>query len=148
MNRKDFLDQLERHLRGALPDAKVREHIAFYNDYINTEIGRGRREEDILAELGDPRLIAKNILDTPGESYTNVYETTEEDYRSNNTRQKPVNLKIHGIVALLITLLVFIVIIALVIAIVIGLVKIFLYIILPVIIIGAVILFISGLFKR
>ena len=34
----------------------------YYNDYITEEVRKGRRESDVIEELGDPWAIAKNII--------------------------------------------------------------------------------------
>ena len=38
--------------------------LRYYDDYIRSERQKGRSEADIMEELGDPRLIARTILDT------------------------------------------------------------------------------------
>ena len=62
MNR--FLDELHKALVGNIPDAYVKGHIDYYRQYIYEEKAKGRKEADILAQLGEPRLIAKNIINT------------------------------------------------------------------------------------
>ncbi len=42
----------------------VNENVKFYDEYIDGEIKKGRTEEEILQELGDPRLLAKTIMET------------------------------------------------------------------------------------
>ena len=64
MNRREFIDGLREALAGEIPSAVVEENVRFYNRYIDEETGKGRREEEIFAELGEPRLIAKTIAET------------------------------------------------------------------------------------
>ena len=54
----------------------VNENVAYYENYIDTEIKKGRSEEAVLEELGDPRWIAKTIIDTAREDGASV-ETQE-----------------------------------------------------------------------
>ena len=58
MDRQEFLEKLRLSLNGRLPAQAVAEHISYYEDYINTEIRKGKSEEEVVGMLGDPRLIA------------------------------------------------------------------------------------------
>ena len=62
MNKIEFIDMLRRHLSEVSDPVFVNDTIDYYTDYIETGIRKGRSEEDVLAELGDPRLIAKSIV--------------------------------------------------------------------------------------
>lgn len=67
MNKEDFLRGLQNALSGEVPPTVVRDNLRYYDDYIRTELQNGREEDRIMADLGDPRLIAKTIIDTtPG----------------------------------------------------------------------------------
>ncbi|MCC8126749.1 MAG: DUF1700 domain-containing protein [Clostridiales bacterium] len=67
MNRLEFLQRLQDSLSGEIPPESVRENLQYYNSYIREEKQKGRDEAEILEELGDPRLIARTIIDTtPG----------------------------------------------------------------------------------
>ena len=63
MNRQEFLDGLSRALAGEVSEEKRQSDIRYYRDYIAEEVSKGRSEEDVLTELGDPRLIARTIVD-------------------------------------------------------------------------------------
>ena len=64
MNRTEFLDTLRCQLTGQMHEGKVAAHVRYYEDYIQSQVRSGRNEQDVLAELGDPRLIARTLLDT------------------------------------------------------------------------------------
>lgn len=66
MNKQDFIDRLRLTLSGRLTAEQVQEHVDYYEDYINTQVRLGYREEDVLRNLGEPRLIAKTIIETSG----------------------------------------------------------------------------------
>ena len=67
MSKNEFIQGLEAALSGNVPPETVRENLIYYRDYIRTELEKGRTEQDIMDELGDPRLIARTIMDTtPG----------------------------------------------------------------------------------
>ena len=62
MARQEFLEALARALCSELTEQEVQENIRYYDDYISREINGGRNEAQVLSELGDPRLIARTIL--------------------------------------------------------------------------------------
>lgn len=66
MNKYEFITNLQRHLTGKVSSEKLQELTAYYNDYIDSQIRKGRTEEEVLKELGDPRLLAKTIVETEG----------------------------------------------------------------------------------
>lgn len=66
MSRQEFLDTLRRALSGSLSSSLVAENMAYYNEYISSEMRKGRSEEEVMAALGDPRLIARTIIETSG----------------------------------------------------------------------------------
>lgn len=63
MSRQEFLQRLRETLTGEVPGNVVEENIRYYDEYISTEVGNGRNEEEVTASIGDPRLIAKTIMD-------------------------------------------------------------------------------------
>ncbi|MSS62779.1 DUF1700 domain-containing protein [Velocimicrobium porci] len=58
MNKQDFLVTLRQHLAGEIPDYEIESNIRYYEEYISSG-----NEKDKLNELGDPRLIARTIID-------------------------------------------------------------------------------------
>ncbi len=64
MTKEQFLSSLEEALTGNVSPSLINENIRYYEEYIETEKRKDRTEEEILEELGDPRLIAKTISDT------------------------------------------------------------------------------------
>lgn len=67
MNREEFLRGLQNALSGEVPPSVVRDNLRYYDDYIRSEMQSGRSEDQVMEELGDPRLIARTIIDTtPG----------------------------------------------------------------------------------
>ncbi len=87
MNKQEFIDRLRIALSGTVSAEQVQEHVNYYEDYINTQIRMGHREEDVLEALGNPRLIAKTILETSGQG--GAYEDVNQqggEYRSMEQR--------------------------------------------------------------
>lgn len=64
MRKEEFLQMLRRALTGDVPPGVVEENIRYYDGYIADEVRKGRTEEEVIAEIGDPRLIARTIEDT------------------------------------------------------------------------------------
>ena len=62
MTRREFIDKLKAALEQDLSPREVQEQVTFYNDYIRDEVRKGRTEEAVTAELGDPWAIARNII--------------------------------------------------------------------------------------
>ena len=80
MNKKEFLDILYEQLSGQMPEGTVSSHIQYYRNYIEEQRCTGRSEDDILSELGDPRLIARTLLDTESVGSSRSYSPyTETD---------------------------------------------------------------------
>lgn len=63
MQKQEFLDTLRTSLSGRIHAGAVEENIRYYEDYINTEVRKGGTEEEVLSALGDPRLIARTIVE-------------------------------------------------------------------------------------
>lgn len=66
MGKQEFLDKLRLALNGRVESGTVSDTIAYYEEYINTEIRKGSSEDEVMASLGDPRLIARTIIETSG----------------------------------------------------------------------------------
>ena len=52
MTKKEFLIRLKRALGNDLSGAVVQENVEYYSSYIDDEIGKGRSEAEVTAELG------------------------------------------------------------------------------------------------
>ena len=76
VNKKEFLDILYEQLSGQMLEGNVAAHVQYYRNYIEEEQRKGRSEDDILNELGDPHLIARTLLDTEAAASGNP-QTTE-----------------------------------------------------------------------
>lgn len=66
MKKQDFLDKLQLALTGRVAPEVLTDTIRYYEEYINTEVRLGKSEEEVMAALGDPRLIARTITETKG----------------------------------------------------------------------------------
>ena len=85
MNRTEFLDTLRSQLSGQMHEGKVAAHVRYYEDYIQSQVRSGRDEQQVLDELGDPRLIARTLLDTDvdnGQLDYEEYSTYSDDVQN------------------------------------------------------------------
>lgn len=77
MTRQEFLEQLKTSLQGEVSAQVLQENLRYYDDYIASEARNGRAESEVIDEIGDPRLIARTIIDTTAGSKS-VFESYEE----------------------------------------------------------------------
>ena len=95
MNRTEFIDKMRAALTGNVNHNKIEENIRFYHDYIDMEVKKGRDEQDVVLGMGDPRLIAKTIIEAnkaagDGSAEENTiydeYENTERQNRNHKSQ--------------------------------------------------------------
>ncbi|MHB8127826.1 MAG: DUF1700 domain-containing protein [Mobilitalea sp.] len=94
MDKREFLEVLRQSLSGEVKPEVIDENIKYYDQYIGVKSVVS--EEEILGELGDPRLIAKTIIeadraakqkgrfDSNQGNYSKHYE--QEDEAENNQK--------------------------------------------------------------
>ena len=99
MNKKEFLDILYEQLSGQMPEGNVAAHVLYYRNYIEDAVTQGRTETEVLNELGDPRLIARTLLDTDSTasgnpqttgSYSEPYTDNSYEYDNSSSGSKKV----------------------------------------------------------
>lgn len=62
MNKQQFLKELTYHLGKSLPAWETNEIARDQEEFINDAISSGRKEEDVVASLGDPKKFATSII--------------------------------------------------------------------------------------
>ncbi|NLV88874.1 MAG: DUF4097 family beta strand repeat protein [Tissierellia bacterium] len=72
MNKKEYLAKLRMYLQG-LPISELEDIISDYDEHFNVGISKGKSEEEISKELGDPKEVAL--------SYKNTIEANYEENR-------------------------------------------------------------------
>ncbi|RDU24775.1 DUF1700 domain-containing protein [Anaerosacchariphilus polymeriproducens] len=78
MSKEEFLDELRIALQGEVSQNEISENLEYYDRYIASEIRKGRSIESVMEELGNPRLIARTIIDT----HSNVKTSNSDTYYS------------------------------------------------------------------
>ena len=152
MSKQEFLRGLEEALLEQMSISEAAPHIRYYQDYIESEVRKGRTEEEVIASLSNPRLIAKTIINNGGSAkkYDNtVYEGNGQAYNNssnydNGSGNSSFSFSINGkpvnsLVAKIIIGLILLLILTVILVIVGGVLWIISKIILPVILIVGVI---------
>lgn len=63
MDRNEFISILRTALTGKVPATTVEDNVRYYEEYIEIQLRQGKSEKEILEALGDPRLLAKTIIE-------------------------------------------------------------------------------------
>ena len=148
MHKEEFITKLQHALAAGLPAGQVTEHVRYYSDYINSEIYKGKTEEEVLAQLGEPRLLARSIIDAnkrAGAAYGSNREYDEEvagDTQNDNGYGRPDRMRRIMLPGWLVMLIV--VVLAML---VIGVVSSLLYLFAPVIMAVLIVLLVIKLFQ-
>lgn len=79
MTKQQFLEELRLALEGMIPEEAVKENIRYYENFIWEQERNGRSQEEILRELGNPRLIAKTIVDAAEADAVSEEQTYYDD---------------------------------------------------------------------
>lgn len=95
MDKNEFLDILRSQLSGQMPEGQINTHIQYYRNYIEERMQSGNSESEVMRELGDPRLIARTLLDTEtgaNAPYFDAASAYEQDSGSERVKQKSFRL--------------------------------------------------------
>lgn len=148
MDRTEFIEKLQRALAGGLASGQVADNVRYYQEYIDSEIRKGRSESEVIDQLGDPRLLAKSIIEAnkrAGESYGSNREYDEEittdEQETNHDRNT------SGGRAVMLPGWLVLLIITVVVVLIIGVVTSLLAFFAPVILVGLVVLLIVKVFQ-
>lgn len=63
MDRHEFISILRTALTGKVPATTVEDNVQYYEEYIEVQLRQGKSEEEILTALGDPRLLARTVIE-------------------------------------------------------------------------------------
>ena len=111
MNKQEFLEQLGRALGSRVSGSVVNDNVSYYEEYIATQVRAGKREEDVIEGLGDPRLLARSIADahkraeTVGDGGVNEEENIAHDHPIKRSYNIPGWLIITGIILIVVLVL-------------------------------------------
>lgn len=83
MTKQEFLEGLSSALSVSGSEQLINDNRVFYDEYISSEIARGRTEAEVIGELGEPRLIANSILQAEG--YKDIFAEGTRTYTAYDT---------------------------------------------------------------
>ena len=117
---------MQTALQGEVSQSSINENIQYYDNYIMEETRKGKSEEEVIEQLGSPRLIAKTLIDTTDQFGTyNGERDYSENYGRGSSREfydehqeqgrRTLNIRVRMLMVILVAVL-FIVIIANVVA--------------------------------
>ncbi len=94
MNQETFIRDFQEALGGKVSEHIIRENTEYYRNYIRTQIGQGMAEEEVLRTLGEPRLLAKTVVESQkfsGETqgaYSEYHGQSQGGYYTEETQVK------------------------------------------------------------
>ena len=101
LKKSDFLDILKNSLAGEVSRDVIDKNISYYNQYISSQPS----EEEAISEIGDPRLIAKTIIETEKAALKgrfgdnnrySTYRTQEQENYNEKKSERHRNIFING----------------------------------------------------
>ena len=155
MTKQEFISDLREALEGNIPLQNVEENIRFYEEYFRSSPDS---EQKVCEELGDPRLIARTIIDSFTASkgsmagyYTEQARSEfsrEERAQSMNQERESYGQEEEKWYDKLFRILILGVILLVVGAVLIFLLKVAVYVVIPVLVILLLVKILSDLFQR
>ena len=79
MDRYEFIEKLRAALTGKATQSVINENVRYYEEYLDTEIRKGKSEAEVLESLGDPRLLAKTIIVAGKSGGRSAYSASDVD---------------------------------------------------------------------
>lgn len=86
MNRNDYINKLRINLQG-LPNSEIQDILSDYEEHFGIGISKGKSEEEISNELGDPREVAEGYQST-NKSNESVNESSNHTTNNNDNSKK------------------------------------------------------------
>ena len=74
MNKQQFLNELRQCLDGEVSPQVIQDNLSYYDQYFREQMASGKSEDEIAAELGNPILTARTIIDAASAEEGSYYE--------------------------------------------------------------------------
>lgn len=156
MTKQEFLSALREALEGNVPRSEMEENIRFYDNYFRES---SQSQEAVCEELGDPRLIARTIIDSfaaakgpMADYYTeqarSEFSREERSYDSRAEYGREQNASEEKWYDKLFRILMLAVVLVIVAAVCVLLLKVTVYVVIPVVLVVLFIKIILDLFRR
>ena len=134
MTKAEFLEKLRIELSSGVTPQVLQENLNYYGQYIDDEIRKGRTESEVLAELGDPWILAKTIVDAQREESVEdvIYDSDGRTYRGNSSTEERSNIHVWS---RLLLILVAVAVIVVIFAVISGIVSLIAPVLIPLLVI-------------
>lgn len=80
MKKQEFLEKLYDALCESMDKSEARIHIKYYKQYIEEKVREGKKEKDVIAELENPRLIAKSLIEAGDDAFKYSDDVGEDKF--------------------------------------------------------------------
>lgn len=89
MTKEQFIMELEQCLQGEVSAYELSDSLTYYRQYFEDEMQNGKSEQQVIEELGSPRLIARSIIDARGieEGNQDTSDYRDDTYGSRYTQK-------------------------------------------------------------
>ena len=145
MTKEEFLEGLKRALFSTGSQSLIEYNLDYYSSYIDGEIAKGRSMDEVMNELGDPRLIANSIK--VAEGYSDVFNTKGFDKDYEESHEENSAFKIYNMTgkSLILPLIIALAILVLVVVVIVAVFSFLAPVLLPIIAVLIVIGLIKGI---
>lgn len=96
MNRQEFIRELRRSMTGQFDISEIEETVNYYEDYIDLQIRKGKTEEEVIRELGDPRLLTKSMRAAGKGKSSGYHSDMEQRSYAGPSGQEEAGYTFHG----------------------------------------------------
>lgn len=98
MTKEEFIKELRESLYTEINSIEIENNVRYYNEYIDNQVRNGKTIDQVMAELGDPRLIARTIIETSklGKANNHVHSNSYQDEYMDTDTDDSNNSSAHG----------------------------------------------------
>lgn len=80
MKKQEFLEKLYDALCESMDKSEAQIHVKYYKQYIEEKVREGKKEKDVIAELENPRLIAKSLIEAGDDAFKYSDDVGEDKF--------------------------------------------------------------------
>lgn len=80
MKKQEFLEKLYDALCESMDKSEAQIHVKYYKQYIEEKVREGKKEKDVIAELDNPRLIAKSLIEAGDDAFKYSDDVGEDKF--------------------------------------------------------------------
>ena len=87
MKKQEFLEKLYDALCESMDKSEAQIHVKYYKQYIEEQVREGKKEKDVIAELDNPRLIAKSLIEAGDNAFKYSDDVGEDKYEYDDEKE-------------------------------------------------------------